>query len=1107
MLQFILGGCGTGKSTRLMDEIVQAVRQEETVCLLVPEQFSFEAEKKLYDHMGPEDFNRLQTFSFATLARHILRFYGKNARMERYATEPEKLVYLQYAANRVADRGDLEVFEKRSLNADLIQQLCGVITKIRKAGVDHQRLLDASLAMPEQLGKKVRDIANILFEYDTVLHQHGLCDGLVNLTEAAAIANMQDFFKDKRVFLDEFDSFTGDQYQMLESILMQAKQVTIAIRTDEPYVRSSVIFEGGNATCRKLRELARKVGMPKTEITDTLCTAYVRSPHADLRAVSMSILRPKTVKTAYEGHIHITELSDPAMEAEYVCATICRLLSEHPQLHCRNIVVAVKDAAASAPTLERAFARYALPCTISVPHPILHTELVRYLLALLELLAEPAWRTETVLRYLKTPFAGYETVDVSMLEHFCFTQSIQKEDWLQPFCGANAAQDEIAAKHGGKQLEETRARFVEEIQSLQEACRERKVRDVIRTIYQHLCEKRTAQEERLEAMDTLEQRAFVTLWNLLTEILDTVVSSFGEETFTMTALYEMLMMLIRNTDFSTPPQTLDSVEIVEARTARLNRPAVLFLLGVNENVFPGEIGTDGFFSQQDLKTLQEQQIEISRLFPELYSDERLIVNKMVSAPSEALYLTCPRTNLAAEAVKPSAIIAQIRGLFPAAKELWVQQEDLPLRYFVWTYEAAYYHFVRNLHRNHGELAALRDILLEEPLYAAKLAVLLEEQEAPDYTVAPDIMLPLLGKRLYLRATEVEAFYSCPFQYFNTHCLDLYIPEQNAFTPQNVGNLAHFCFEHILRSCTVQQFAAMTEAQLLGEIERLAKQFSAANFSAGVQRDHRFQFNFRMTSRGLLKVLLHMQKEMRQGQFAPVGFEVALSGQPHAGTVPPLQLRNGAVSCVGKIDRVDLYTNGSQKLLRVVDYKTGSKIFAPEKLAYGLDMQMLIYLFALRQSRAYGMDTPSGVLYMPSGDLKWSDYQEREKESRQAAEVLDDHYRMNGLILDTAVPFMEPEAAKIATPILADPEKGVALFTVDQTQMDALEEHVKGAVCDMADALYAGEVTPQITLNDSCQFCKCRDFCHMRDTKARTLKKNVRMSTICGLFAAPEEEDV
>ena len=55
-----------------------------------------------------------------------------------------------------------------------------------------------------------------------------------------------------------------------------------------------------------------------------------------------------------------------------------------------------------------------------------------------------------------------------------------------------------------------------------------------------------------------------------------------------------------------------------------------------------------------------------------------------------------------------------------------------------------------------------------------------------------------------------------------------------------------------------------------------------------------------------------------------------------------------VRIVGAVDRVDAMTLGDTTYLRIVDYKTGTKKFDLREVWYGLDCQMLMYLFTLER---------------------------------------------------------------------------------------------------------------------------------------------------------------
>ena len=70
MLKFITGAAGTGKSTRLREEITALAEKEKRVLCLVPEQYSFETERVLYP-TGAEVYSmeRLADAVFRSLRR------------------------------------------------------------------------------------------------------------------------------------------------------------------------------------------------------------------------------------------------------------------------------------------------------------------------------------------------------------------------------------------------------------------------------------------------------------------------------------------------------------------------------------------------------------------------------------------------------------------------------------------------------------------------------------------------------------------------------------------------------------------------------------------------------------------------------------------------------------------------------------------------------------------------------------------------------------------------------------------------------------------------------------------------------------------------------
>ena len=76
MLIPILGRAGSGKTTLILKKMEQAARQGSRVLLIVPEQFSFEMEKAVFERLGGELAMQAEVYSFTRLCHHVFLQLG-----------------------------------------------------------------------------------------------------------------------------------------------------------------------------------------------------------------------------------------------------------------------------------------------------------------------------------------------------------------------------------------------------------------------------------------------------------------------------------------------------------------------------------------------------------------------------------------------------------------------------------------------------------------------------------------------------------------------------------------------------------------------------------------------------------------------------------------------------------------------------------------------------------------------------------------------------------------------------------------------------------------------------------------------------------------------
>lgn len=115
----------------------------------------------------------------------------------------------------------------------------------------------------------------------------------------------------------------------------------------------------------------------------------------------------------------------------------------------------------------------------------------------------------------------------------------------------------------------------------------------------------------------------------------------------------------------------------------------------------------------------------------------------------------------------------------------------------------------------------------------------------------------------------------------------------------------------------------------------------------------------------VKILL---RHILGGEFRPINQEVIFGGKSGLKPVSESVGKNRAI-ITGKIDRLDVYMKNDTAFIRIIDYKTGSKVFSLEDFYYGLQMQLPIYMKAVLENRDYfkGMFhtreiVPAGILY-------------------------------------------------------------------------------------------------------------------------------------------------
>ena len=138
MLNLILGGAGCGKSYEMANRIETAVKSGKDVLVIIPDQFSFEFDRTLYERLGAELFNRVDVLSFARTAREIFIKHG--GLKGRYADDTVKNVMMFRALAEISERDGLLFYGRQAKNPSFTESSLEIVKELTLSGITAEAL-------------------------------------------------------------------------------------------------------------------------------------------------------------------------------------------------------------------------------------------------------------------------------------------------------------------------------------------------------------------------------------------------------------------------------------------------------------------------------------------------------------------------------------------------------------------------------------------------------------------------------------------------------------------------------------------------------------------------------------------------------------------------------------------------------------------------------------------------------------------------------------------------------------------------------------------------------------------------------------------------------
>ncbi len=1075
MLQFVLGRAGSGKTEYLRRLLAdRSLSGFGGTVMIVPEQYTFETEKAMLRLAGPVRGNAIPVYSFTRLAEAVFRKEG--GAVGRRLSDGGRRILMASAIEACQDR--LEVYAAAAKSGRVTDVMLTAVNEMKMCGISPEELGHTARDLGGSgLGKKLSELSLLYHTYDALVAASYL-DSRDDLTRLSQALETSSFFEGCTVAVDSFEGFTAQEVAVLTQIMRRADQVIVSLCTDGLDHTGTGLFALVDRTLHRLSAAAAENGVSVQP--PVMLTGAPRFQNENLKLVEAQLFCAGETMTSpdHEG-ITVFEARDPYEEAEFVAATIRRLVTQEGWRY-RDFSIICRSPERYYGCLDAALKKRDIPCFVSQPARVDGEPVTRFVLGAFEAVLG-GYPTEALLEMLKTGVSGFTAEEISSLENYAYLWKIGGAGWRQEFVrhpqgfGREFAPEDTQEL---ARLNQLRQRLIGPLERFAARTKDATGSEISQAAYMMLMA--YGMEENLPAYcvaleeageDALAKKQ-LRVWDLLMEILDQMRAILGDRPLPRERYYQLLKEVIAGEDVSEIPQTVDQVIFGTAEQVRQSSPRAAFLIGAAQGEFPLAPKSSGVFSDAERRELIARELPLGDPLEQRAIEERYLAYSVACAPSQRLYVSWPRT-ADGEDKEPSELVTALLGIFPTLRPL----RDLPDVYFANSKEAAFSRMAARFNQTDSASGALRQLFEGDPAYRGRVEALERAagrggEQLEDSALAQE----LFGKRPFLSPTQVEVYHQCPFQYFCRYGLNARERRPAEVDVLQYGTLMHFLFERIFRE-PAQVRAAWTEEELEERVSGLIQEYAQENMGGLGLLSGREKYRLSRLCQSACKLIRHVEEELAQSQFVPQHLEWGLG---YGKDALPLEIptAKGKVTVGGTIDRVDLYVDPQGKrFVRIIDYKTGRKTFRLADALYGLNMQMLVYLAALVEN---GQEFPAGILYMPAAEPSVS-VDRGTVEDKIKAEA-DKQLKMSGLVLSDQeiIQAMEAGAKGRFIPASLNKDGSLGRFSsaLDGEQLKTVLAYSKRLIATMGEELLSGrvEAAPNRKNKIPCRWCAYSPVC-------------------------------
>ncbi|MBR6253438.1 MAG: helicase-exonuclease AddAB subunit AddB [Clostridia bacterium] len=1058
-MKFILGRSGTGKSTLCMNQIKETIDSgfDKPVIYIVPEQFSFESEKKLIEVLGRSGIIGAQVLSFKRLAYKI---FNENNVVLNTLNDSSRAMLVYYIM--LSKESELQVLKGASKNPGMVNSVLDEISEFKRYGLS-PKSFEGFDFKNEYLNRKIHDICLIFEEYekrisDTYVDSN---DDLTILCEL--IKGKDNYLNGAKIWIDEFDGFITQEVNIIKALDKKCN-VTISMISDD-----DELFEINNMNLKKF-----DIDLVSNSCR---CEQNYRFNNDDLKHLEKSIYKyPINKYETQVDHIFVDEYQNAHEEIHSVSKEILNIVRNN-DVRFENIAILTRDIDSYKNLFKMIFPMYEIPFFFDDKKELSQEPIITLILSFIDIISN-GYKYENVFSYLKTGLTNIQNLDdIDLIENYVLKFGIKGNKWEEEF---------VLEDKNLERINLIREEIVKPIMRFKENFSGRKTaNEIVTSLYDFLNEINLYNiiNESIEKLENAgdivllrQAQEYAQVWNILISLLDDINTTLENEYITFDKFKSIFKIGISYNSISVIPSTKDKVIIGDIERTRNSDIKYLFIIGVNEGEFPKTFQNEGFINDKERAILLENGIEIAKDTKMLLKQEYFNIYKSLSVPSDYLYISYPISDLEGKTKRPAFLINQIKEMFPSIHSSMTNKDTILAR------KASFAESLNMLYKkeNGEETSKYWDNVLgwygtnEKDRFEAVIKGL-DFKNTTEFQ-SKEVSKLLYGTKINSSVSKLEQFVSCPFSFYLRY--GLYLREREVYkidTP-DTGSFLHEIIEKFSKKVIEEEIDLRDlDKSKCDEIVSQISEDVLINF-----RHNLFSSTGRL--RTLSIKLIELVKKtiwlivchLNAGEFGLYGSEVEFGPGKEYGEIN-VELSNGEELVLsGKVDRIDVAKLDDGNYLRIVDYKSSNKKIKLSNVYYGIQLQLLTYVNAISNEEL----NPAGALYLHLSDPIVSSDRRISKEEVEQAII--NSLRMNGIVISN-VKLIEAMGGQEVLNLKQTKEgKYTGMPVVSKEDFDRLTNHINTTLKKIGDEIVSGNVKNEPIYRKSaripCEYCDYKMTC-------------------------------